>query len=161
MITPVNQILRQVVLTEVTANTRVARTAFAASRTVPARDSVFSPTANSSAAAFRESASLAHKSVSKISNLFRKMIQVRKRKTKEIPSDQQNRIHLHQALRKLCILNLSEQQCDQIGRFLQVLCNKLSCKIGSNNLVTFWAFSDYVTIMLQVCGYFWLQNRLK
>ena len=39
------------------------------------------------------------------------------------------------------------EQCDQIERFLQVLYNKLSHKMGQNNFVTFWAISNDVTIM--------------
>ena len=45
-------------------------------------------------------------------------------------------------------------QCDQIGRFLQVLGNKLSHKSCPNILVIFGAISNNVTIMKKVCGYF-------
>ena len=42
---------------------------------------------------------------------------------------------------------VSLDQCDQIGRFLQVLGNKLSHKSRPNMMVTFWAISNNVTIM--------------
>ena len=45
-------------------------------------------------------------------------------------------------------------QCDQIEQFLKVLGNTLSHKMGPNELVTFWAVSNNLTIMLKVCGYF-------
>ena len=45
-------------------------------------------------------------------------------------------------------------QCDQIGRFLQVLGNKMSQKSSPNILVTFRAISYNVTIMYKVRGYF-------
>ena len=38
-------------------------------------------------------------------------------------------------------------QCDQIGRFLQVLGNKLYHKNSPNILMTFWAISNNATIM--------------
>ena len=38
-------------------------------------------------------------------------------------------------------------QCDQIGRFSQVIGNKFSDKMGPNNFVTFWAISSNVTSM--------------
>ena len=37
--------------------------------------------------------------------------------------------------------SFSQVQCDQIGRFMEVLGNKLSRKSSPNNLVTFWAIS--------------------
>ena len=39
-----------------------------------------------------------------------------------------------------------DQQCDHIGRFLQVISNKLSHKRSPNIWITFWAISN-VTIM--------------
>ena len=50
------------------------------------------------------------------------------------------------------MLRPAQNQCDQIGRFLQVLGNKLYYKRSPNILVTFWAISNNVTIMLKVCG---------
>ena len=52
------------------------------------------------------------------------------------------------------MLRPAQNQCDQIGRFLQVLGNKLYYKRSPNILVTFWAISNNVTIMLKVCGFF-------
>ena len=40
-----------------------------------------------------------------------------------------------------------DDQCDQIGQFLQVLGNKLSHKSSPNILVIFWTISNNVTIM--------------
>ena len=34
-------------------------------------------------------------------------------------------------------------QCDQIGRFLQIIGNKLSHKSSPNMMVPFWAIYDY------------------
>ena len=45
-------------------------------------------------------------------------------------------------------------QSDQIWRFIQVFGNKLSHKSSPNILVTFWAISNNVTIVLKVCCYF-------
>ena len=42
----------------------------------------------------------------------------------------------------------------RLGEFLQVLGTKLSPKSSPNILVTFWAISNNVTIMLKVCGFF-------
>ena len=42
---------------------------------------------------------------------------------------------------------LSLAQCDEIGRFLQILGNKLSHKSSPNILVSFWAISNNVTVM--------------
>ena len=44
-------------------------------------------------------------------------------------------------------LDVSHVQCDQIGRFLQVLGYKLSQKSSPKMWVTFWATSKNVTIM--------------
>ena len=46
------------------------------------------------------------------------------------------------------------EQCDQIGRFLQVLGNKLPQKSSLNILVPFRAIHNNVTVMVKVCVYF-------
>ena len=47
-------------------------------------------------------------------------------------------------------------RCEQIGRFLQVLGNKLSHKSSSNILVTFWTIPKNVTLLCKKCvATFW------
>ena len=48
------------------------------------------------------------------------------------------------------VLRPSANQCDQIGRFLQVLGNKLSHKSFQNIFVSFWAISNNVTVRKSV-----------
>ena len=45
-------------------------------------------------------------------------------------------------------------KCDQIGQFLQVLCNKVSHKSNQNILVTFWAISNNVKSVWLLFGHF-------
>ena len=52
------------------------------------------------------------------------------------------------------VIQMEDEQCDQIGRFLQVLGNKFSHKSTSDILVIFWAISNNVKIMYNVCGNF-------
>ena len=47
-------------------------------------------------------------------------------------------------------LGICCDQCDQIGRFLQVLGNKLSHKSFQNIFVSFWAISNNVTVRKSV-----------
>ena len=58
---------------------------------------------------------------------------------------------LQQRFFELARVHKRDEQCDQIGRSLQVLGNKLSHKSCPKNLVTFWAISKNITIMYKKC----------
>ena len=48
---------------------------------------------------------------------------------------------------------MSYYQCDQIGRFLKVLCNKCYFKISPNICATFWGILNYITFILVSFGH--------
>ena len=43
-------------------------------------------------------------------------------------------------------------QCDQIGRFLKVLCNNFTCKSSPKTFVTFWALLKSIPFCKNCCG---------
>ena len=56
-------------------------------------------------------------------------------------------------LRNEKLLQIDRQgQCDQIGRFLKVLDNKLAYKCSPKTLSTFWAILKRSTLCKNVCG---------
>ena len=47
----------------------------------------------------------------------------------------------------MCDINDTHRQCDQIGRFFELINNKSSYKSGPNILTPIWAISYYTTFM--------------